>query len=76
MLGEPTVVVVVVSLVELIGYHLSRKPKPKFAMGRMDHIPEAVPSSLKHSHTLDTLIGGRTQCIHLDARRTASKFAR
>jgi hypothetical protein len=70
------VAAVVVSLVELIGYHLFRKPKPKFALGRLDHTPEAVASSLEHSHALNMLNGQRTQCIHPEARRTGSNCAR
>jgi hypothetical protein len=74
MFGDSTVVVV--SPVEVIGYPFSRKPKPKFALGRMDYTPEAVASSLEHSHTLNMLNGQPTQGIHSEARRTGSRRAR
>jgi hypothetical protein len=59
MLGNSTVVGVV-SPVDLIGYHLFRKQKPKFSLLKMDYTLEAVASSFEHSHALDMLNGQRT----------------
>jgi hypothetical protein len=64
---------VVVSPVKQIAC-VYRKPKPNFALKRIDHTQAqaAIAPPLEHSHALDVLNGLRTQSIHQKARQIVS----